>query len=246
MPFEYFSPCADLSLYIHSYWTLKGGDEMYDVLYPDTCVDIVVNMGERFVTNQKGVVLETQHVYLGGALTEAMYEKIPEGVYLMGIRFLPGCFGYFYPPYPLGDMRDGCIAISEDHVPPLHFLAQDLISSLDTFFCNKLRVFHNPVKDAADKIIRSGGNIPLTEIAATCNKSMRQTERMFKQHIGLTPKQFCKIVKYTQVQKLLAAKAPAETLLDVALEAGYYDHAHLTKEFKKITRHTPSGKQPLP
>lgn len=242
MPFEYFNPCAELGLYIQSYWTLKGAGEMYDVLYPDACVDIVVNMGERFVTNQKNVVLEAQRVYLGGALTEAMYEKIPEKVYLLGIRFLPGCFGYFYPPYPLGDMRDGCVDLSEDYVPPLQILAQDPVSTLDTFFCKKLHAFHNPVKDAAAEIIRSGGNIPLTEIAATCNKSLRQTERVFKQHIGLTPKQFCKIVKYTHVRKLLAAKAPADTLLGVALEAGYYDHAHLTKEFKKITRCTPSGK----
>jgi AraC-like DNA-binding protein len=241
MPFEYFSPCADLSPYIESYWTLKGAGEMYDVLYPDACVDIVVNMGERFPTNQKGVVLEAQSVYLGGALTEAMYERIPEGVYLLGIRFLPGCFGYFYPTYPLGEIRDGCAEISVDYVPPLQILSQDLVSTLDAFFSQKFQEFHNPVKDAAAEIIRSGGNTPVTEIAATCNKSLRQTERVFKHHIGLTPKQFCKIVKYSNVRKLLASKSPAETLLGVALDAGYYDHAHFTKEFKKITRRTPSG-----
>jgi hypothetical protein len=78
MPFEYFNPCADLSRYIHSYWTFKSGEEMYDVVYPDACVDILVNMGEQFETNQNNLVLEAQSVYLGGALTEAMCQKIPE------------------------------------------------------------------------------------------------------------------------------------------------------------------------
>jgi len=242
MPFEYFKPCAGLSSYIHSYWTLKGAEGTFDVLYPDTCVDIVVNMGERFAANQQNVVLEMQKVYLGGALTEAIYEKIPEGVYLLGVRFLPGCFGCFYPPCPLGDMRDGCIELSEDFLPPLPALVQNPLAALDVFFCRKIRSFHNPIKDAADKIKQSGGNIPLTEIAATCNKSPRQTERLFKQHVGLTPKQFCKIVKYTQLHKLLAAKKATDTLLGLALKTGYYDHAHLTKQFKKITRNTPSGK----
>jgi AraC-like DNA-binding protein len=242
MPFEYFNPSADLSRYIHSYWTLRGDDETYDVLYPDACVDVVVNMGERYDTNINNVILESQRVYLGGTLTEAMYAKIPEGVYLLGIRFLPGCFSHFYPTRPLADMTDTCVELSEDYVPPFHLLAQDPIRALDAFFLKRFQEFHNPVKDATAEIIRSGGNLPITEIAATCNKSLRQTERVFKQHIGLTPKQFCKIVKYTNVMKLLADKSPQDTLLDVALEAGYYDHAHFTKEFKKITRHTPSGK----
>lgn len=242
MPFEYFSPCTDLRRYIHSYWTLKGDDELYDALYPDACVDIVVNLGERFDTNVNNVTLESHGVYLGGALTEAMYAKIPLGVYLLGIRFLPGCFAHFYPTFSLGDMADNCVRLDHDYLPPWQVLMSDPGSALDHFFLKRFRQFHNPVKEAAGEIIRSGGNIPLAEIAALCNKSLRQTERVFKQHIGLTPKQFCKIIKYMQVTKLLAAKSPSDTLLAIALNAGYYDHAHLTKEFKKITRSTPSGK----
>ena len=76
MPFEYFKPCEELKPYIHSYWMLKGTNGAYEVLYPDTCVDIVVNMGDRFATSQQNIVLEPQTAYLGGALTEAIYEKV--------------------------------------------------------------------------------------------------------------------------------------------------------------------------
>jgi hypothetical protein len=112
MPFEYFNPCTGLSRYIHSYWTLKGDDELFDTLYPDACVDIVVNMGETFDTNVNNVTLQAQGVYLGGALTEAMSAKIPVGVHLLGIRFLPGCFAHFYPTCPLGELTNECIELS--------------------------------------------------------------------------------------------------------------------------------------
>ncbi|RPD41527.1 DUF6597 domain-containing transcriptional factor [Chitinophaga barathri] len=242
MPFEYFHSCLDLRPYIQSFWTLKGAGETYDTLYPDGCVDIIVNLGKRVVVTQKDIVLEERCVYLGGALTESICEKIPEEVYLLGIRFSPGCFGHFYAPQFLGDIRDDCVQVSEDFVPPWQNLLQDPVSALNLFFCEKLRAFHNPVRDAAAKIIQSGGNASLSEIAIICSKSPRQTERVFKQYVGLTPKQFCKIVKYSCTQELLAARAPSETLLAIALAAGYYDHAHLTKEYKKITRRTPSGK----
>ncbi|WP_126244184.1 helix-turn-helix transcriptional regulator [Chitinophaga rhizosphaerae] len=242
MPFAYFLPGAALKPYIQSYWTLKGNDDTYDILYPDGCIDMIVNLGGKFVVTQKGVVLEERGVYLGGALTEAIYEKIPAGVYLLGVRFAPGCFGHFYPSRLLSDLRDDCIQVNSEFAPPTQELLQDPITALDGFYTEKLADFHHPVKDAAAKILQSGGNATLNEIAAICRKSPRQTERIFKQHIGLTPKQFCRIVKYSCTQELLAARAPEETILAIALAAGYYDHAHLAREYKRISRWTPSGK----
>src|SRR5688572_13478361 len=95
MPFEYFNPCADLSRYIHSYWTVRGYDETYDVLYPDACVDVVVNMGERYDTIINNVTLESQRVYLGGTLTEAMYAKIPEGCICLASVFCRAALDIF-------------------------------------------------------------------------------------------------------------------------------------------------------
>ncbi|QNL47832.1 AraC family transcriptional regulator [Olivibacter sp. SDN3] len=242
MPFEYYHPSACLTPYLRSYWLLKGGEEGYDVLYPDGCIDIVANLGKKFMVAQKNTVLEENGIYLGGALTEAIYERIPSDVLLLGVRFQPACFGYFYPPYSLSDVKDDCARVSEAMLPPLASLKQNFQKALDNFFLDKLKAYDNPLKKATVAIAGSGGRISLDEIASLCCRSTRQTERLFKQTIGLTPKQFCRIIKFTLSQQLIEAKNPDETLLQVALDAGYYDHAHLSREYKKITRHNPSGK----
>jgi AraC-like DNA-binding protein len=241
MPFHYYNPSPQLSMYIRSYWTLRGEDEVCDVLYPDGCVDILANLGRTFIT-QQNVVIEERCIYLGGALTEAMYECLPTDVVLLGVRFQPGCFADFYPPYTLSKVTNGCIRISENTLPPLIQLTHDPVPVLDKFFLEKLKGHDSFVKNAILAITQSGGNASLAEIASTCNRSPRQTERIFKQTVGLTPKQFSKIIKFGHFQKLLEAKSPEETLLGVALDAGYYDHAHLTKQYKSITRHNPSEK----
>src|SRR5688500_2737000 len=147
MPFEYHQPCLQLIPYIRSYWILKGGEASPEVLYPDGCVDIVANLGKRFTAAQQNTILEEGGVYLGGALTEAMEERIPPDVVLAGVRFEPGCFENFYPPYPLGELMNGCVRISENMLPQLDLLRQNPAQALDQFYLPKLKAFDTAVKD---------------------------------------------------------------------------------------------------
>ncbi|WP_160716926.1 helix-turn-helix domain-containing protein [Chitinophaga solisilvae] len=242
MPFKYFNPDITLSAYIQCYWELTGADAAFDTLHPDGCIDVIVNTGDPFTVHQKNITLEAGGIYLGGALTAAIHEAVPPGVRLLGIRFIPGCFGYFYPPSSLGDIRDNCIPVDDSYVPGLNLLKQSPVAALDAFYKKRLRTFDNPALKSLSSIIACGGNTTLKEIAAACNRSKRQTERTFKKLVGLSPKQFCHVAKYIRTQQLLKGKSDGETLLGIALEAGYYDHAHLTKSFKKIALRTPGGK----
>lgn len=242
MPFSYFVPSVALRPYIQCYWILEGDGNIQDVLYPDGCIDIIANLGEPLLVREKGVLLEPHCVYLGGAITEAIYQYVPTGVRLLGVRFHPGCYEYFYKPETLADIKDDCIRVTNAMLPPLEYLMENPLAALNIFFASRIKSFDNGIKAAIDMIIKNRGNTSLSAIAEHCHKSPRQTERIFKRTVGLTPKQFCNIIQFSNLQKLLYTKKKNETLLGVALDAGYYDHAHLTKAYKKITRHHPSGK----
>lgn len=242
MPFSYFSPSVVLKPYVQCFWILEGGSSIEDVLYPDGCVDIIANLGKQLMVREKGVLLEPDCVYLGGAITEAIYQYVPMGVRLLGVRFQPGCYEYFYKPETLADIKDDCIRVANAMLPPLEYLKENPLAALNIFFASRIKSFDNRIKAAIDMIIKNRGNTNLSTIAEHCCKSPRQTERIFKRTVGLTPKQFCNMIQFSNLQKLLFTKTPNETLLGVALDAGYYDHAHLTKTYKKITRHHPSRK----
>ncbi|MBN9296234.1 MAG: AraC family transcriptional regulator [Filimonas sp.] len=60
--------------------------------------------------------------------------------------------------------------------------------------------------------------------------------RLFKQETGLTPNSFVILKRIETAKKLILAQ---NDLLDVALSSGFYDAAHLIREFKKYTGVTP-------
>ncbi|WP_316762197.1 AraC family transcriptional regulator [Pedobacter aquatilis] len=60
--------------------------------------------------------------------------------------------------------------------------------------------------------------------------------RLFKQETGLTPNSFIILKRIKMAKEMLARN---EEILDVAIASGFYDAAHLSKEFKKYTGVTP-------
>jgi len=57
---------------------------------------------------------------------------------------------------------------------------------------------------------------------------------------GTAPKEFLKIIRFQEALKRLQLNTSQESLLRIAYELGYYDHAHLTNEFKKYAGILPS------
>ena len=61
----------------------------------------------------------------------------------------------------------------------------------------------------------------------------------FKSHVGVTPKRVARIYRFAQLILSVDAQGPVDWL-KVAHTAGYFDQAHLSKEFKEFTGHTPT------
>lgn len=98
-----------------------------------------------------------------------------------------------------------------------------------------------PIKQLEEilKIIyKYHGNIVIDELKQSIGWSDRHIRRQFKKIIGLNPKQYCKIIQFNAVFE--AIKTDNEKMIyDLALENGYYDHAHFINDFK-----THLGKSP--
>jgi AraC-like DNA-binding protein len=56
--------------------------------------------------------------------------------------------------------------------------------------------------------------------------------------VGATPKQLASILRF---RRAVALHRPRTSLGELALEAGYYDQAHFTHEFRSITRSSPGA-----
>ena len=68
----------------------------------------------------------------------------------------------------------------------------------------------------------------------------RHFERKFKHYTGFTPKEYSRIVKFKNAVELLRITTSAN-LLTTAVDAGYYDLVHCSKEIKSMSGNTPAS-----
>jgi|WetSurMetagenome_2_1015567.scaffolds.fasta_scaffold36504_3 AraC-like DNA-binding protein len=82
------------------------------------------------------------------------------------------------------------------------------------------------------------GNLNLSALMEKLDISERPVQRDFKTIIGVSPKQFCKIIRFHNFMLSLNISAPYNGS-DLVYRFGYYDQSHMIKEFKKATTMTP-------
>jgi len=75
------------------------------------------------------------------------------------------------------------------------------------------------------------GNVELSVLTRAAGLSERHLRRQFKKLVGLSPKQYCKIIQFNAVFEAIQT-GNEDALYELALENGYYDHAHFINQFK--------------
>ncbi len=83
-------------------------------------------------------------------------------------------------------------------------------------------------------------NFSLDKTAQSFGMNKYKFLRLFKQETGLTPKNFAAIKRIEKAKELISKN---NDLMSVALDSGFYDQAHMTKEFKRYTGVTPNTYQ---
>lgn len=91
---------------------------------------------------------------------------------------------------------------------------------------------------ATDVIQKNKGLVSLKTIQDELNVTERTFQRMFEQHIGLSPKTFSKICQFNSAFQQLELGTFSK-LGDIAYQSGYADQSHLIRVFKEFTNISP-------
>jgi AraC-like DNA-binding protein len=76
------------------------------------------------------------------------------------------------------------------------------------------------------------------EVAREAGLSRRHFAQVFREQVGLTPKLYCRLVRFQQVVKQVRRGEEVDWA-DVALSCGYYDQAHLGHDFREFSGISP-------
>jgi AraC-like DNA-binding protein len=96
----------------------------------------------------------------------------------------------------------------------------------------------NSVHRAIRAIVAAHGNVNLERIASHANLSPRQFRRRCMEESGVTPKLLCRILRFRHACHLSHATRKPNWPA-IALEAAYFDQAHLIHDFREFTGRTP-------
>ncbi|MDD6211169.1 MAG: helix-turn-helix domain-containing protein [Bacteroidales bacterium] len=70
------------------------------------------------------------------------------------------------------------------------------------------------------------------------NLSYKWLDRNFARHIGIRPKEYASLQRFIHAYFAFMEDKDSD-LMDIAINSGYYDQNHFTKEFKKYTGLSP-------
>lgn len=242
LKYSELKPCIELEPYIHSFWELKGDnyDKQWERNFPDGCPGLVVNLGDTCVTDNGAVTMEFAKTYVAGAMTSFKDSFIEANTHLLGVCLKPGVFSNFYNYVSQNELTDKTVQLENTHAFDFDNLIKNPVQYLNGFFTDRLQNRNGLLLSVIDDILQSKGQLSISDIAKRNFITVRQLERHFKTHIGITPKEYSNIIRFQNALSKIKSSNQGKSLLDIAFECGYYDHSHLTNEIKRNTGLAPS------
>lgn len=243
MSYQEFKPSPLLNQYIHSYWISSKGKSSR--ILPDGLIDIIFNFGRATST------LPSWNAGVSGMMTKFRDVNTNEDAMFIGIRFRPMHF-HKWCKAPLNELKNITVQASDinpnwDHnlvaqiyqqkaiQDKLAFIEQYLLATIDEATLHRQSI----IASVCNTISSSFTDLSLTTIAKDHHISSRQLERLFKAQVGVSMKEYHSIVRFIHTIESLSQHS-SKSLLHLAYDMGYYDHAHLTREIKKIAGVPPS------
>jgi AraC-like DNA-binding protein len=218
-------------------WTLRtdpGQPTFSQRVIPDGCVDVVW--------------FNRDELHVAGPATLPVDVSIPAGATVVGVRFHPGA---------------GCDALG---MPPRELLNQSLsLAGVLPNLTDKILSAQAGVEGASErrglleramagyaeeqtaddqvlaavKLIAEGEDSRIENVAEHVGLCARQLRRRFHDAVGYGPKTFHRVVRLQRLLSLLRMRGNAIDLCAAALEAGYADQAHMTRECGELAGQSP-------
>ena len=229
MKYREFTPSPRLAADVECFWSLQAGEARpgYPVL-PDGCVDIVFSRpGELRVV---------------GTMTRPQRFDVPAGQFVCGVRFRPArsCGFLPVPGTVLADQSRPLSDLWGARADRLRRQLEDAPSAAHCIDAMDAQLDPAPpglVQQAAAWLVARHGNVRLDELARHAGLSSRQLRRRFLDQTGLTPKQFCRILRFRHTLGHLPRHRG--DWAGLAAGCGYYDQAHLIRDFHEFAGAAP-------
>lgn len=246
-------PSEVLKPIIDRYWSVEydgDSDAPAEPVLPDGCPEIVFNLADRFQRIPAHGEVETQATAIvSGQLRRRILIRPTGRVSLFGVRFRPHAATELFG-VAMSSLTDQVVPLS-DVIGEVSDEMESRIAESGSFEDRVVMIEHalaarlgswNGETSLAAGLIRmisdSGGRMSIRQLVDMSGVGERRIERIFGKHVGVSPKTFTRIVRFSGVVRSIEA-ADSYGLLDTALSFAYYDQSHMIHEFNEFAGTSP-------
>ncbi len=257
MEFRYFTAVAALQPYVRCFYIFQSGSaiEFGDTVFPSAELEMIFNLGEGIWESfsSQNEFRRNPLIELWGQVTKPMPIKSTGPHTMLGIRFKTPAAAYFLKD-DMGVFNNQVADLGDIIGQPVKTLHQQLLETmnpdkqialvekflLERLALNKKKIYRiDKVASIVTSIKTNAAEESVKMIASKHNMTVRNLQKIFYIHTGLSPVSFNKIQRFQQSLKLIAKKN--QPLTAIAYNCGYFDQAHFIRDFKSFTGVTPTA-----
>ena len=250
MHYESFAPADSLKHLVKEYWIFENQDPTIhrQKIIPDGYSEIIIHYGDPYRINLTGTWEVQSSMLFSSQISSFFFLENTGQSGMLGIKLFPTAFHQLFRK-DVSTCTDQVVALEQIIASETSGLVNvknagtiaTRVKAAEEWIISKLHhlVAQPKIDQCVSIIFETNGMIDMEELASRIELSTRQMERLFKKVVGLTPKFYCRIVRFNYIFEVM--KEQKESWIRTALQSGYFDQSHFIKNFKEFTGEEPSN-----
>ncbi|MGI9288225.1 MAG: helix-turn-helix domain-containing protein [Pseudomonadales bacterium] len=254
------APPADLAPFIDSFWETQGTVGYgYEKLLPSGTAEFMVNLGPSQVVLQRptGEKPATfQDAWLSGIQDAPLFTAPAHGTDFFTTHFVsaslkPEGVCEFFGVDAIDtarrvinaeDLVGQCIRSLRDRVgeaPSAEFRFAALSDFLRVQRLSSARPAPFAAVWAMGRTLALQGDLRVDDLCSELGISRKHLNNIYKSSTGLSPKTYARLTRFRSIVDRI--QGPLESWVGIAADKGYFDQAHLIRDFKQFAGETPNS-----
>ena len=233
-----------LSELVHCFWFLRGRLDGAgpQPIVADGRLEIILHLAEPFAQlDTSGRVRRQAEALVSGQLTGPLHVTPSAHADVVGIRFRTDAAGTILrlPLRELTDRVDACAHLAprlSDALLTAAACSTDPVTRVDALSRALARFVWrspDPMVRAATRALGRSNAPRVGAVAGALGVSARTIERRVAEHTGLSPASLRRVLRFRRSFRLLS-ELPSGAWARAAARAGYFDQAHLIRDFRQF------------
>lgn len=258
MIFEVYVPALPLNQFIEHFFYYEGLSPAHNKerFFPDGNTEIIIDLSEnpQYIYDNESLceIQACRYFWVSGVRTRSITIPSGRGSRMLIVTFKKGKAYPFYP-MPMSEIADQVVSADVIFGQNIVHLREQLLTSasiegmfllLEKFLLRQSNgaltseIKTRCIEYALLHIVKEPHVLSFQHVCEQIGYSQKHFIHLFKEHVGVSPKQYLKIMRFQKAILGIENGVPTHWS-DFARKIGYYDQPHFIHEFKSFSGFTP-------